>query len=131
MTTEAAATPSPGRLWRFAAITLAAVVFLHLYPVLRPVLICDDFQILVRGWTWERTQACLWEPQNEHAMPLGRLSTRLLVCLAGRPTNLPRAAALHGPLFLLLALGLLYVFVRRELGHPFYAVAAMALFGVT
>lgn len=131
MPTEPAATVPPGPTRRLAFGVLVAVVVLNLYPVLRPMLLCDDFQVLVRGWTWERTRATWWEPQNEHAMPLGRLSTRLVVWLAGRPTHLPCAAALHGPLFLLLALALLYLFVSRELCHPFYGVAGMAIFGVT
>jgi hypothetical protein len=95
------------------------------------LLVQDDFQILSQSWTWERTWANLWVPQNEHAMPLGRLLTFAVVSLAGRPTALPFAAVLVGPLSLLLGLPLVYRFVHRELGHPLYAVVAVVLFGVT
>jgi hypothetical protein len=112
-------------------LTFAAALVLNLYPVLRPVLYGDDFEILVRSWTWERTQATFWEPQNEHAMPLGRLSTRALVLLAGRPTWLPLAAELQGIVAHLAAMGLLYLFVSRELGQPLYGIVAIGIFGVT
>jgi hypothetical protein len=91
----------------------------------------DDFQILAQSWTWERTRAGLWVPNNEHAMPLGRLLTYGVVRLAGRPTALPFAAALVGPLALLLGMVLVYQFVRRELGHPLYGLVALTLFGVS
>jgi hypothetical protein len=64
-------------------------------------------------------------------MPLGRLTTWALVHLAGRPTALPLAAALQGPLAALAAAWLLYLFVRRELGHPLYGLIALLLFGVS
>jgi hypothetical protein len=114
----------------FCSIVLAILV-LNAFPVIRPVLVGDDLEILVRSWTWDRTQQTIWEPQNEHAMPLGRLSTRALVLLAGRPTRLPLAASLPGPLAQLLAVYLLYVFVLRELADRRLALIAAALFGVT
>jgi hypothetical protein len=64
-------------------------------------------------------------------MPLGRLSTAALVQLAGRQTALPYVIAWQGPLALLGGMGLLYLFVRRELGHPFYGLLAMVFFGIT
>ena len=52
---------------------------------LPPVLAQDDFQILAQSWTWQKTLDGLWTPNNEHAMPLGRLLTFAVVQLAGRP----------------------------------------------
>jgi hypothetical protein len=101
------------------------------YPLIRPELVQDDFQILSRGATWERTRASLWEPQNEHAMPLGRLLTFALMRLGGRATLLPWTAGAVGPLGLLIAVPLVYRFVRRECGHPLHGLVAAALFGVT
>jgi len=126
--------PSPVR-YR-AALCLAALAALaslghYAHSLCYPLLVQDDFQILSQSWTWERTWANLWVPQNEHAMPLGRLLTFVVVSLAGRPTALPFAAALVGPISLLLGLTLVYRFVYRELGHPLYAVVAVVLFGVT
>jgi hypothetical protein len=39
--------------------------------------------------------------------------------------------AWQGPLAVVAGMALLYLFVRRELGHPLYALVAMALFGVS
>jgi hypothetical protein len=44
---------------------------------------------------------------------------------------MPFAAALVGPVALLLGLPLVYRFVSRELGHPLYGVVGLVLFGVT
>lgn len=112
---------------------LACAAFLLLYSrsLVGPVIFYDDFQFLTQSWTWQRTCDGLWAPQNEHAMPLGRLFCFGLEWLAGRLTRLPFLTCWVGPLALLLALLLLYVFVRREQGHPFYAVLVVVLFGVT
>ena len=120
--------PAVGAL---ALLTCAATLAINAYPIIRPLVFGDDYEILVRAWTWERTWKTLWEPQNEHAMPLGRLSTWLLARLAGRPSVLPLLTALQGPLALLAALGLVFLFACREMGHALYGVAAMALFGVS
>ncbi len=112
------------------AACLAAFA-LHAYPVFRPMMVYDDFQILEKSLTWRSTWANLWVPSNEHAMPLGRLSTFALVQSAGRQTLLPLATALQGPLAILAGMGLLYLLVRRELGHSFYGLVALILFGVT
>jgi hypothetical protein len=116
-----------------ALATVACLASLALYaPILwRPVLMQDDFQILEQSWTWERTRAGLWMPQNEHAMPLGRLLTWGLVCLAGRQTAVPFACALVGPLALAVGVLLTFAFVSRERGHPLPGLVAMTLFGVT
>ena len=130
--TPAPAVPhAPARARRLALLIGAATLALYARPLLLPVAVYDDWQILTQSWTWEGARAGLWVPQNEHAMPLGRLVTYGLVRLAGRPTWVPYLATVLGPAALLAGLGLLYLFVRRELGHPFYALVAMALFGVT
>src|SRR5436309_12440767 len=116
---------------RLALLIGAATLALYARPLLFPVAAYDDWQILTQSWTWEETRAGLWVPQNEHAMPLGRLLTYALVRLAGRPTWVPYFAAAMGPAALLAGLPLLYLFVRRELGHPFYGLLAGALFAVT
>jgi hypothetical protein len=94
------------------------------------MLLIDDFQIVVASWTWHDALANLWLPQNEHSIPLSRLSTWALMQLASRPTNLPLVLALQGPLALVAAVVLVYVFVRRETGQPSLGLLAMALFGV-
>jgi hypothetical protein len=73
----------------------------------------------------------LWVPQNEHAMPLGRLFCFGLERLAGRLPALPFVISWVGPVALLAGLFLVYLFVRRELGHPLYGLLAVVLFGVT
>jgi hypothetical protein len=113
-----------------AGACLAALT-LHAYPLLYPYLFDDDFAILRDSWTWQAATDNLWRPWNEHAMPLGRLTAWGVVQAAGRPTNLPLVAALQGPLAVLAGMGLVYLFVRRELHHRFYGLAAMILFGVT
>jgi hypothetical protein len=109
----------------------AATFLLNGFRVFYPVLQQDDFQIIAQSWTWQGTWAGIMVPQNEHTMPLGRLLTRGLVLLAGRPTALPQVTALVGPCALVAAVPLVYLFVRRELGHAFYGVLAAILFGVT
>jgi hypothetical protein len=119
-----------GVLLVLAAIC-AASFCLYLRWMVHPYLAVDDFQILVRSWTWQRTWAELWVPANEHAMPLGRVTTWVLVQLARRASAMPQAAALQGPLAVVLGALLLYVLVRRELAHPVYGLVAAALFGVS
>ncbi|HKI36413.1 MAG TPA: hypothetical protein VKA46_31435 [Gemmataceae bacterium] len=113
------------------AVICAASFALYARWVISPYLAVDDFQILVRSWTWQRTWADLWVPANEHAMPLGRLTTWLLVQLAGRASAVPQVASLQGPFALVAGVLLLYLFVRRELGHPLYGLTAAALFGAS
>jgi hypothetical protein len=108
-----------------------AALGLYAWPASRPVLLADDFQILLRSWTWERAWVALWEPANEHAMPLGRLTTGGLVALGGGFSKLPWLCALQGPLALVAAMALGGLFVRRETGSSLYGLVAMALFGVS
>ena len=114
-----------------ALLACVAAVGLEAYALLMPQLVYDDLTIVVASRTWERTCANLWVPANEHTMPLGRLSTWLLVQLAGSLTTLPLVTTLQGPVALVAGMGLCYLFLQRELGHPFYGLAGMVLFGVT
>jgi hypothetical protein len=123
--------PAPRAALLLGAATCLAALALHAHALAHPALVGDDFEILARSWTWRAAWGNLWLTANEHAMPLGRLTTGALVALAGRAENLPWVFAWHGPLAVLLGLPLVYLFVRRELGHPFYGLIAMALFGVS
>jgi hypothetical protein len=112
-------------------LACGACLLLYARSFVGPVIWYDDFQILTQSRAWQRTCDGLWVPQNEHTMPLGRLFCFALERLAGRLPVVPFLTCLVGPSALLLGLGLVYVFVRRELGHPFYAVLALVLFAVT
>lgn len=114
-----------------AGLLCLLAIVLHLPQLCRPVLIYDDFQILAQSFTWDATWNNLGLPHNEHVMPLGRLSTWLLVQLAGRASALPLAAGLQGPLAVVAGMLLLFLFVGRERGHPVFGLIAMALFGVS
>jgi hypothetical protein len=124
--------PAPrSTLFLLVASCCVAALLLHAVALYHPVLVVDDFQILVRSWTWRIALDNLWVPANEHAMPLGRLSTWALAALAGKASTVPHVLLWQGPLGIVLGMLLLYRFVCRELGHPLYGVAAMALFGVS
>lgn len=112
------------------SIALASLA-LHCSALLFPLILFDDFQYYVKSLTWQATKANLWVPANEHSMPLGRLTTWLVVQIAGRPTLYAQVAAFQGPIALLLALPLVYMCVKRELESEPYAWLATALFGVT
>jgi hypothetical protein len=103
----------------------------YMRPLLAPVLVGDDFDLLAESRTWQRTVEHLWQPHNEHVMPLCRLLTFVLEHLAVRLTFVPAVFTFVGPLALWLAMLLVYLFVRRELGHPLYGLLALVLFGVT
>ncbi len=133
---SASTAPAPPRAGPRMTIVLIGLVYLASFtlyarPLLQAALLQDDFQILDQSWTWARTRAALWQPHNEHFMPLGRLLTCGLVWIGGPITHMPFVCALLGPLALWSGMGLLYVFVRRELGSPLYALLAMTLFGVS
>ncbi len=115
------------------AYLLACLAFLLLHgrSLIGPVIFYDDFQILPHARTWQRTVDSLWLPQNEHAMPLGRLLSFGLDHAAGQLTNLPYWTCWVGPMGLLSAMAMVFVFVRREMGHSFYALLAAILFAVT
>ena len=124
---------SPAGL-RFSELTVVALLAAWLpyaRPLLAPVLVGDDFELLAESRTWPRTVEYLWQPHNEHVAPLGRLLTFVLERLAGPLTSIPTVFTLLGPVALWLAMLLVYLFVRRELEHPFYGLLAMVLFGVT
>jgi hypothetical protein len=117
--------------WLLAGLLCFLAVGLHLPPLLQPILIYDDFQILAQSYTWDATLNNLGLPHNEHVMPLGRLSTWLVVQLAGHASALPLAAGLQGPLAVVAGMLLLFLFVGRERGHPVFGLIAMAVFGVS
>jgi hypothetical protein len=114
-----------------AGVAFLAALLVHLPALYRPLLLQDDFEILRASWTWDATRENLWVPAQEHIMPPGRLTTWLVVHGAGRMTNLPLLAALHGFGALWAGMTLVYLFLRRELCHSFYGVLGMVLFGVT
>jgi hypothetical protein len=91
----------------------------------------DDFPMLMESWTWSDAWSRLWLPFNEHAMPLGRISTWILVQLAGSPTWVPFAVAAQGPLAVLIGMWLVFLFVRREMDQEYLALLALIVFGVT
>ncbi len=119
------------RVVKLAGLVLLTTLVLHAPRVAFPVLLYDDFWFLRDSWTWRAACDNLWKPVNEHAMPLNRLTTWVLVWLAGSAPALPYVLALQGPLALLVCTALVYFFLARELGHPVYGLAGMALFGVT
>lgn len=124
---------SRSRAWvvGIAGLLCVTAFLLHGARLLRPFMWEDDFEIVAQSFTWPAARANLWVPANEHTMPLGRISTWLMIEAAGRQSHLPVATAWHGPVAVLLGMVLVYLFVRRELGHPVYGLVAMALFGVT
>ena len=128
---ESAAVWPPRRVALALALLALAVVFLHHRQLVQPAVWQDDFQILSASYRREDVRASFWQSHNEHVMPLGRLSTWLLVQLAGEPPRLPVLAAWQGVLAVLAAMALIYWFVRKELGEPVYGVIAAALFGVS
>lgn len=116
---------------RWAAVICLASLALRVPAIVQPSLFLDDFQVLARSWTWHDAWANLWVPANEHSMPLGRLSTWVLVRLAGSLENVPLVFSLQGPIALIAAMVLTYLFVSRETGSPTTGLLAMALFGVS
>lgn len=124
--------PTPrGAVPALAALICLAALALVAPFLARPQLWADDFGIVAQSSTRERMLDGLWLPQNEHAMPLGRVLTYLLVEMAGGQTGLPRVTSLMGPAAWVLAMCLVFMFVSRELGHPLYGLVAMTVFGVT
>jgi hypothetical protein len=135
-TTTDAATSGAPRPPRVSAIALGcaailAVALLYAPWIANPHIRYDDFDFLTKSRTWSETRANLWQPMNEHVMPLSRLAAGILMQVVPRQSAIPRAAQMQGVLAVVLGMWLLYAFVRRELGHPFYAVIAMTLWGVT
>ncbi|HJR58433.1 MAG TPA: hypothetical protein VJ813_03505 [Vicinamibacterales bacterium] len=112
------------------AATLA-VALLYAPWIAEPHIRYDDFNFLTKSRTWGETWTNLWLPMNEHVMPLSRLAAGLLMQLVPRQSAIPQAVQVQGVLAVVLGMWLLYAFVRRELGNPFYGVVAMTLWGVT
>jgi hypothetical protein len=108
-----------------------AVVALFARWVYLPHIRYDDINFLTRSRTWGEAFAGLWEPMNDHAMPLCRLAAAVLMSLVRGQARIPMAAQIQGPLAVVLGMWVLYLFVRRELGHPLYGLVAMTAWGVT
>lgn len=108
-----------------------AVVLIHVTLLLAPGFFYDDFDIVMRCRSGPDVLANLWVPQNEHAMPLGHLTTGLLVAIAPNPRVLVHLCGLQGLIATLLAMLLVYRFVKIETGLPLVGVLAAVAFGVT
>jgi hypothetical protein len=119
------------RVFLLAGCILLTALALHTPQLLFRMLLTDDFGFVLQSWTWSTALDHLWVPVNEHAMPLNRLTTWALIRLAGCASALPAVLGTQGPLALCVCMGLLYLFLRRELGHPVYGLAGMTFFGVT
>ncbi len=119
------------RLWPVVLAAGVATVAVHAGRFVRPMIQYDDFDILARSWTWPTAWANVWVPQNEHAMPLGRLTTAALVQAAGPVTAVPLALAFQAPLAVLAGMALVGVFLRRETASRYNGLLGLVLFGVT
>ena len=108
-----------------------AVVLLYVPWITAPQIRYDDVNFLTKSRTWADTWAHLFQPMNEHVMPLARASAGVLMQLTPRQSSIPLAAEVHGILAVVVGVWLLFQFVRRELGHDVYGVVAMTLWGVT
>ncbi len=129
--TDADPSWSPARIRMVAVLLVLATLALHAPRLLTPVLIWDDFEILTESWPWAITRANLFRSANEHFMPLGRLTSFLMVEFAPHLTWLPWITALQGPLAVLLAMRLLYCFVHAERNDPRLGLLAAGFFGIS
>jgi hypothetical protein len=91
----------------------------------------DDFDYFGASRTWSRAIANLWVPHNAHVVPVFRLWTRVLFGLAGSWQNLHIAALSSCYGLLVVTLGVLFGFVRRETGRTDLGLAAMVGAGTT
>jgi hypothetical protein len=117
--------------WAVGVSASLAVVALFFRWMALPTIRYDDFNFLTHSRTWSRAFDSLWQPMNDHAMPLCRLAAAVLMQLAPGQSSIPRLAQAQGPAAVVLGMWLLYLFVRRELRHPVYGLIAMVLWGVT
>jgi hypothetical protein len=113
------------------AAAMLGMVSLHIYPLLHPWIFDDDFTLFTDAWDWPTTRQNLWAPFNDNVCPMERLAPFGLVQLAGRITAFPRVASLQGPIALAVAMVLVYLFVKRDMGHRFYGLVASIVFGVS
>ena len=64
-------------------------------------------------------------------MPLSRVASGILMQLTPHQSAIPRAAEIQGVIAVAIGMWLVFDFVRRELGHDFFGLIAMTLWGVT
>jgi hypothetical protein len=117
--------------WILLTAAVLGMVSLHVYPLLHPWLFDDDFTLLTESWDWPTTRQNILLPYHNNVWPLERLASYGVLRLAGRVTALPRMASLLGPVALALTIVLVYLFVKREMGHRFYGLVAAIIFGVS
>jgi hypothetical protein len=122
--------PRLAALW-VGTLACGSVVWLYRPWLLDPFIRYDDFNFLTRSRTWSEFWQHVWQPMNDHAMPLSRLAAALLMQSATEPSMIPRLAALQGVFAVVLGMCLIYVFVSRELRHALYGLIAMVCWGVS
>lgn len=110
---------------------VVATLLVHIRSLVSPIILHDDFDLLLKVWTWDDTRSNLWVPMNEHAWPITRLWTYAMIQAAGSSAGIPLSAAVANRVLVLATVGLTYLFVRRDRGHPAPGLAAAALFGVS
>ncbi len=118
-------------VWLLLGAAILGMVSLHAHPLLHPWLFDDDFALLTASWDWSSTRHYIWVPFDDNVWPLERLTSYLVVNLSGRVTAFPRATSFLGPIAVSVAMVLVYLFVRREMGHPLYGLVAAIVFGVS
>jgi hypothetical protein len=128
---SATAGRSLGRVAGAGVAANLAVVALFALHVYQPHIRFDDFNFLTLSRTWGGAFAALWQPMNDHAMPMCRLAAAALMQVVPGQSAIPAAAQMQGPLAVIVGMWLLHLFVRRELGHAVYGLVAMTLWGVT
>lgn len=117
--------------WVLGCVATVAVGVLYAPWIIEPHIRYDDFNFLTNSRTLSEMRDHLWQPMNEHVMPLARFAAGVLMQLVPRQSAIPLAAQSQGVLAVVLGMWLLYLFVRRELAHPLYGVVAMTVWGVT
>ena len=127
----AATARGSGRVLIWASAVFLIILALRSPALVHPVLLIDDFQIVLQSLTWQSMTANFWAPANEHSMPLGRFTTWAVIALTTNLTGAARLLCFQGALATAVAAVFVYLLVRRETGQPFPALLAMAVFGVS
>ena len=103
----AATARSPAsRAWTIALGCAASLALLLLYApwIRQPSPRYDDFNFLTKSRTWHEAFANVWQPMNDHAMPLSRLGAAVLMSVVTRTSRIPLAAQLQGVLVAILGM---------------------------